>query len=214
MQQIPQISLLKVVSFSAILPLVLPAGIPVNHRHQILTSPVLSHWGEWGKLEHCPSDQIVVGMRLKVHENQGVKDDTGMNAIKFYCKNPYSSTEYSNDVTAITSLVGSAGEWKQDFFCPSTGEGENKSVAVGFQLRSETSSGVKDDTAGNNLKLICSDLHQKQGFTVLEGDGTSRGEWTKQQVCWPGYAICGLQTQVEVSRSSMANLIRKQLIYL
>jgi len=181
---------------------VLSAGIPASseHHHHFIESPKLSLWGEWGQLEHCPSDQVVVGMRLKVHDSQGMKDDTGLNAVKFYCQNPYSYSEYSGDVVSITSLVGASGEWKKEFYCPKNSE--TKYLAVGFQLRSESSAGVKDDTAGNNLKLICSDLFQRAGFVVLEGDGTSRGEYTKQQLCYPGYAICGLQTQVETSRSS------------
>ncbi|CAL8144029.1 unnamed protein product [Orchesella dallaii] len=174
------------------------AGIPTSDHH-FIESPKLSQWGEWGQLEHCPSDQVVVGMKLKVHDNQGMKDDTGLNAVKLYCQNPYSFSEYSGDVVPITSLVGPSGDWRKDFYCPTNPE--TKYVAVGFQLRSEGSTGVKDDTAGNNLKLICSDLFQKVGFVVLEGDGTGRGEWTKQQVCWPGYALCGLQTQVEISSS-------------
>ncbi|ODN06617.1 Vitelline membrane outer layer protein 1 [Orchesella cincta] len=178
--------------------LVLSAGIPPNEHH-FIESPKLSHWGEWGQLEHCPSDQVVVGMKLKVHEDGGVKDDTGLNAVKFYCQNPYSYPEYSADVVSITSLVGTSGDWRKDFYCPTNSE--TKYLAVGFQLRSESSAGVKDDTAGNNLKLICSDLFQRAGFVVLEGDGTTRGEWTKQQICWPGFALCGLQTQVEISRS-------------
>lgn len=183
---------------------VMSSGTPYGNRHHFIESPKLSSWGDWGKLEHCPSDQVVVGMKLKVHDHQGVKDDSGLNAVKFYCQNPYSSVEYSKDVVGITSLVGNNGEWKEDFFCPAAAAGgpETKLIAVGFQLRSETSTGVKDDTAGNNMKLVCSDLYQKQGYTYIEGDGTERGEWTERQLCWPGYGICGLQTQVEVSRSS------------
>jgi len=64
---------------------------------------------------------------------------------------------------------------------------------IGFQLRSESDQRKHDDTAANNLRVLCSDGQ------VIEGEGTAWGEWTQIQTCRKRQAICSLQTQVEMS---------------
>ena len=76
------------------------------------------------------------------------------------------------------------GEWMSVQRC------RNSAVAVGFQLRSEGKQ-RGDDTAANNLKLICSDN------SVLTGDGMAWGDWTEQRLCDTGHALCGIQAQIE-----------------
>ena len=52
-----------------------------------------------------------------------------------------------------------------------------KNMVLVFVLRSESSQGKGDDTAGNNLRLRCSD------GTWQNGDGLSWGDWTGKVYC-------------------------------
>ena len=44
-------------------------------------------WGSWSDPVYCPEGQYVLyGLRQKVERSQGKGDDTGMNAVAFYCR--------------------------------------------------------------------------------------------------------------------------------
>ena len=55
----------------------------------IIKSLKVTNWGDWYKMEYCPSDMYVVGIRVKIDEDQ-VDDKTGLNAVALYC-NPLNS---------------------------------------------------------------------------------------------------------------------------
>ena len=141
----------------------------------IISNPTHTNWGEWGRWEECAPGEHVIGFQLKVEPWRGnSNDDTALNGINFKCSR-------GNN---IQSSVGEYGEWTKEKSC------QNNSVAIGFDLRIEPWVKSQDDTAANNLKLICSD-----GDT-LEGDGTTWGIWTGTQKCQSNQAMCGLQTQI------------------
>jgi hypothetical protein len=147
----------------------------------ILETPHVTNWGDWGNWAHCPSGSFVVGMQLKTEAPQGNRDDTALNAISLFCG---SSDNAINLVSIIPSPEGPWGTWGSAYNC-------RNSAAVGFEIRSESKQRNKDDTATNNMRLICSNND------VLEGDGTGWGSWTGQRRCLDGYYLCGIQTQVE-----------------
>ena len=85
------------------------------------------------------------------------------------------------------------GSWMTRSICP------GYSLAVGFELKSESSLGAfGDDTAGNNVRLRCSDN------SLLTGDGMSWGSWSGEQKCANTYAICAIRAQIEPPQSGFS----------
>lgn len=171
-----------------------------NRPNRVLQSPLLTDWGEWGRWENCPLGTFVIGMQLKVESKQQIiHDDTGLNGIRFICSsllsNVFSANNKIDDYpinnnyieSTIESCVGPFGSWRSLYYC-------NNGVVIGFQLRSEPPQGKADDTAANNLRIICSDGE------IIQGEGTNWGYWTWNQKCPKRTAICALQTQVEAKQ--------------
>lgn len=175
----------------------------VQGRYQ-LGSPRITNIGEWGPFEICPGGQVVVGMRLKTQRYQGeqpvyTEDDTALNGISFICGSTTPWQQHSTGNSELKSYVGYWGEWGQTFWC--SGSGDN-GYAIGFQLRSQSYSQKVDNTAANNLRLIC---NSRRGVFYVEGDGMPWGEWTQQQICPRGTAVCAMRTQVEPARRNWDN---------
>ncbi|CAG7733777.1 unnamed protein product [Allacma fusca] len=161
-----------------------------------IQSPRITDFGDWGEYEECPPGMYVFGFQLVSEEEQGAfGEDSALNGIYLLCL-PFTARRNSPDFLSsylssgafsmISSSVGHDGYSRGIFDCPP------KYFAIGFELRTEPVQGILyDDTAANNLRLICSNGR------VLEGDGESWGEWTGAQTCPRDYLICGMQTQVE-----------------
>jgi hypothetical protein len=144
-----------------------------------IESPKITNWGEWGQAEYCNASEFVYGFRLKVQQDQGILDDTALNAIELHCVKTITGPR-----TIIKSKEGIKGAWGTVKECAGT------SYAVGFEMRTEPVQ-VIDNTAGNNMRLYCSDNN------VLEGNGMSWGDWTGALFCPSNMKICGLRVQVE-----------------
>lgn len=43
-------------------------------------------WGLWGAEDMCPGGTYAHGFGLKIEEDQGVWDDTALNAIELQCR--------------------------------------------------------------------------------------------------------------------------------
>ncbi|CAL8126766.1 unnamed protein product [Orchesella dallaii] len=153
-----------------------------------LRSPVITDWGDWHGWDDCPEDKYVVGMQLRTHEYQGLfGDDSALNGINFFCDQLGSRS----DQIAIVSGQENHGSFGTKNFCDG--------VATGFQLRSEKSqSWIADDTAGNNLRLICN----ANSSNVIESDGLDFGDWTAAQECFRKQALCGYSSQIDHDLSS------------
>ncbi|XP_056425632.1 vitelline membrane outer layer protein 1 homolog, partial [Hyla sarda] len=109
-------------------------------------------------------------------------DNTALNAIRLYCTFPDSQDKQET----ITSTVGGAGTWGDEYWCPS---GNLKY----FILRVQAPQDEGDDTAANNILMICSDS------TVLEPKGGQLGTFGKiSGKCSSG--ICAIQTRLEPSQ--------------
>lgn len=138
-------------------------------------------------MEQCPNGTVVQGFQVKVEPYKGaLVDDTAMNGVRFFCGPPLSA-----NTTSLTSSVGSWGNWGNIYSC-------GRGAVVGFMLRVEALVGIDDETATNNIRVICSNL--KEPFNYIEGDGLGFGAWRAAVKCGPREAVCGLQTQVQPDR--------------
>ncbi|XP_021946835.1 vitelline membrane outer layer protein 1 homolog [Folsomia candida] len=152
---------------------------------QVLLSPQLTNWGTWGEFEYCPEGSKVIAAQIKVELwSGGLIDDTCLNGIKLICG------QVGGGVTRnITSKVGQFGSYK-----PTVHSCNGNGFMTGFMLRVEEEGGaIIDETATNNLRILCSG--SPNGFIELEGERW--GEWTNPRICDSHEYICGLQTQVQ-----------------
>uniref|UniRef100_A0A671KJ80 Vitelline membrane outer layer 1 homolog a n=1 Tax=Sinocyclocheilus anshuiensis TaxID=1608454 RepID=A0A671KJ80_9TELE len=76
------------------------------------------------------------------------------------------------------------GQWTEIKWCPS-------GFLTAFQLRVESSQGIEDDTAANNIRFNCS------GGSLLQGEGTYWGEWGNWSPLCQGRGICGIMTRID-----------------
>jgi len=162
----------------------------------ILESPVtptVGTWGTWGNWEECPPGEYATGFQLKVEANLGYSatsdaahDDTSLNAVKLFCNKPGAKGIAGN---SILSSEGNFGSWGQIYQC-------DVGLVTGFQLQEELHEEKSDydDTAVNNVKIICSD----PSLLVLTGDGIDWGVWKSVQHCSSKQAVCGIQTRVDL----------------
>ncbi|XP_050948894.1 vitelline membrane outer layer protein 1-like [Labeo rohita] len=145
-----------------------------------LTVPNGMTWGSWGYKDMCPAGTYAAGFSLRVEEPSHIlNDDTALNGIRLHCVN-VSKGYYAE----VQSVVGHWGKWTKIKWCPS-------GFLTAFQLRVQSSQGIKDDTAANNIRFKCS-----QG-PLVEGDGTAWGEWGDWSPLCQGKGICGITTRVE-----------------
>lgn len=131
-------------------------------------------WGHWGPISMCPNGGHANSFALKVEGSQGGGDDTALNGIKLYCSKGGS----------VESNVGPWGTWSPRRYCP------GNTVFDAAVLRSEGKQGGGDDTAANNVDMIC------QGGVKVHGSGKSWGRWSHTVSCH-NRVICGIQTKVE-----------------
>lgn len=204
--------LLVTLFYDQTLPLVNGAALPLTTTTDessdvdVLYSPRVTDWGEWGDFEYCPENTFVRGMRLKTEAAQGPGDDTSLNGITFMCGFIGEPQRVLHSHSRqIQSLVGKWGTNGVSYECP-------EGYAVGFQLRSEPSQKHHDDTAANNLRIFCSTSALNNNVSYLEGSGLSWGDWTEPQLCKYGKAMCGIRTQVEAEKGHSKCISRiKQL---
>uniref|UniRef100_A0A673HGQ4 Vitelline membrane outer layer protein 1-like n=1 Tax=Sinocyclocheilus rhinocerous TaxID=307959 RepID=A0A673HGQ4_9TELE len=155
----------------------------INRHYRLeLTVTNGGRWGLWGHREMCPAGTYAAGFSLKVEQlSYGFWDDnTALNGIRLHCVDP--SKGFSSSYENYASVHW--GQWTEIKWCPS-------GFLTAFQLRVESSQGIEDDTAANNIRFRCS-----RG-SLLEGDGTAWGEWGYMSRTCEGKAICGIMTQVE-----------------
>uniref|UniRef100_A0A9J8AL63 Vitelline membrane outer layer protein 1 n=1 Tax=Cyprinus carpio carpio TaxID=630221 RepID=A0A9J8AL63_CYPCA len=114
-----------------------------RHFRSLLTVSNGMHWGSWGRSEFCPNGTYAKGFNVKV-ERHDYFDNTALNAIHLFCESK------SDDASGIIrSDEGSFGQWIDYIqMCP-TG------FLTAFQLKVESSQGIDDDTAVNNIRRHC-----------------------------------------------------------
>ncbi len=156
----------------------------------ILESPRVTNWGEWGKFEKCSPGFLVTGFQLKVETKSNNNDNTALNGIRMSCGMPY-RPDYI-DMGRMTSSYGRYGTPREWVYC--------EGYAVGFQMKSQKPQGRNgDDVAAINLKVICDDGEEIEGYDENE-DYYKDSAYSEPMRCPESTAVCGLQTQVEGPR--------------
>ncbi|XP_067279955.1 vitelline membrane outer layer protein 1-like [Pseudorasbora parva] len=158
-------------------------GVQTREYRSELTVKNGGIWGDWRSRSMCPSGKYAVGFNLRV-EKPVDGDDTALNGIRLYCADRSKGDSSINDYSSIESGIGHWGDWTDIRYCPS-------GYLTAFRLRVESSQGKGDDTAANNIRFRCSDTF------LLEGDGTSWGDWGEWSPACLGRGICGIMTKVE-----------------
>jgi len=140
-------------------------------------------WGSWGDIAQCAPGEAITGMRLKSESYQGGgpnDDDSAVNAVRFYCGKSGGGAAHE-----LISKEGAKGGWDSVKRC-------RNSRVVGFQMRIEPDQGSGDDTAMNNLRIIC------ESGEVHEGEGQRPwGTWGPQYICPSGLVATGFVSKVE-----------------
>ncbi|KAG7161747.1 vitelline membrane outer layer protein 1 homolog [Homarus americanus] len=85
----------------------------------------------------------------------------------------------------ITSLSTNKGSWTGGHVCDS-------GFINGYDLKSESENGPRDNTAANALRLYCIDQTD-----YLEAPGNKWGHWLGPVHCRQGMAVCGIMTRVQ-----------------
>ncbi|PIC17986.1 hypothetical protein B9Z55_024035 [Caenorhabditis nigoni] len=155
-----------------------------------IRSPRRTEYGDWQGWKNCPDGTYAYAVKHKVEGDQRGGDDTGLNAVALFC-NPLHWTTYNTD-REILSGEGGWGGWKGVKYCP---EGL---VMIGFALRSEADQRGKDDVAADNFCGYCGTPHgPRDRSNWISGDTPGWGDWTQDQFCPQGFAVCGINTQIE-----------------
>ncbi|XP_026091155.1 vitelline membrane outer layer protein 1-like [Carassius auratus] len=150
----------------------------------LLTVPNGMKWGSWAQREFCPSGTYAAGFSLKVEELSVLSDNTALNAIRLHCISLFKGSGLDELESFVESNVGSWGQWTKIKWCPS-------GFLKAFQLRVESSQGIRDDTAVNNIRFNCTE------GSLLLGDGTDKGEWGDWSSSCQGRGMCGIMTRIE-----------------
>ncbi|NXP94938.1 VMO1 protein, partial [Passerina amoena] len=119
-----------------------------------------------------------------VQHYQGLfTDDTGLNGVRLLC---------DTGTDTVTSSVGPFGFWQEKLLCP---PGER---LISFQLMVESPRGLWDDTAANNVAVLCSgEPARREGAELVRG---LWGPWSPR--CQAPCGVCGLRTRLDSDHSS------------
>ncbi|CCD68684.2 Vitelline membrane outer layer protein 1 [Caenorhabditis elegans] len=166
-------------------------AIPILCNKVELRSPRVTTFGDWNSWARCRDGEFAYAIQVKVEGKQGSRgDDTGLNAVALYCR-PLGSDAISRN-NKIMSGEAPWGGWGGIKYCP------NNKVLIGFTLRSEQNQRDGDDCAADNFAGYCGTPHgPRNRDSRIQGDGTGWGDWTDDQWCPEGYAVCGIQSQIE-----------------
>jgi len=100
-------------------------------------------WGDWGRTFYCANDGQVKGFQLRSEAYQGNGDDTAANNLRVFCT---SSPEM------IEGDGQDWGSWSERQDCL------NGQAVTGFRTQVEPYQGSGDDTALNNVDMVCHDI--------------------------------------------------------
>jgi len=120
---------------------------PGSHQYTPIKS-LEGSWGNWGRTFYCPDDTTVKGFQLRSEAYQGNGDDTAANNLRIFCNLPASPEMIEGDGMTW-------GSWTERQNCL------NGQAVVGFRTQVEPYQGNGDDTALNNVDMVCGDLGKK-----------------------------------------------------
>ncbi|APJ02734.1 hypothetical protein [Silvanigrella aquatica] len=131
-------------------------------------------WGDWGFYDKCPLGQFVDGYTLLSEEEQINGDNTTLNGIVLHCSGG----------ARATSSMSKWGSWVKPAYC--------NGPVKGFAIQIKPQKGNEDDTAANDLMLVCNNNSIAHAETR-----THWGHWSHIYYCPTGQVILGLITRVE-----------------
>jgi Vitelline membrane outer layer protein I (VOMI) len=114
-------------------------------------SPGDGLYGDWHPEVNCPIGTFMHKARAKIESNQGDGDDTGMNGIQFYCKDPSLGT-----TQLLKPGDGHFGAWTDWKECPAG------SYICGAGVKLEGDQGKGDDTGMNGAKFKCCKFNKSE----------------------------------------------------
>ena len=68
----------------SLLTLTIKLTLCLGQFDQLLQSPAVTNWGNWTSWSYCSPNEFVVGMQLKVDEDEE-DDGTALNGIRLLC---------------------------------------------------------------------------------------------------------------------------------
>ncbi|XP_007520974.1 vitelline membrane outer layer protein 1 homolog [Erinaceus europaeus] len=95
-------------------------------------------WGAWSQLQWCPDGSFLVAFSLCVEAPGAFGDNTAANNVRFRCSD-------GSELQGAGLLWGDFGDWSEP--CPKG--------ACGLQTKVQTPRGLLDDTALNDVRLLC-----------------------------------------------------------
>ncbi|XP_073681060.1 vitelline membrane outer layer protein 1-like [Garra rufa] len=115
-------------------------GLSSSYENYASVQSDVGSWGEWTEIKWCPSG-FLTAFQLRVEPSQGIEDDTAANNIRFSC-------------TGGSELVGDGTDWGDWGGWSSTCKGKG---ICGIRTRVEKPQGMRDDTALNDVHMLCCD---------------------------------------------------------
>lgn len=143
-------------------------------------------WGSWQLARYCLPGTYAHGFGLKVEEPLGDGDDTALNNVQLFCASPSLGSK-----GAPVSSDGEPDDWGKWTYKPPFCQWP--SFIKGFKLRVEESLGEGDDTAANDMRVLCDN-----NKTLTVPNGGKWGDWSKDYKVCPGNSrVCGLSLKIE-----------------
>ena len=133
----------------------------------------------------CPKNSYAYSFAMKIEADDGINDDSGLNAVRLYCK----TRGNGQQVGSVSSAQAQLGTWTNPAGCF-----DEDKMLVGYQFKSETEPGFSGDHKfGQIINVECDDGQKIIGETlgIKPDDG---GRWSSWTSCATGSGICGIQT--------------------
>lgn len=140
-------------------------------------------WGLAGPAIYCRPGTYVAAFLQRVESPQGASvDDTALNSLIFYCKDP--TGNWIEPLDVWQGVWGDLSPWE---YCP-TADG----FITSAELKVESRQGAGDDTSANAARFWCND-----GAALSADNDGPWGDWRGHAACEQGEAVCGVQLQYE-----------------
>ena len=143
------------------------------------------YWAKPGGWSLCPKNSYAHSFAMKIEADDGINDDSGLNAVRIYCK----TRGKDQQVGSVSSAQAQCGTWTKPAGCF-----DEEKMLVGYQLKSETDPGfLGDHKFAQIINVKCEDDQEIIGekLGIIPDNG---GRWSSWTSCATGSGICGIQT--------------------